>query len=197
MSYLTAIILAAGSSTRMDSVNKLLLPFGDASILERVVETVNEAHLDEVVVVTGYEDRRIRDVLSRYKVRVAYNPEFSSGISSSIRRGLLAASPQTDGYLICQGNMPLIMSSTIVGLCNAFTKQQDRRILVAAMNGKRGQPFLFPVEYRDALMGLRGDQGMQHILEEKADAILEVEVADKGIFLDIDTRETYDNLGTA
>lgn len=194
MPNVTAIVLAAGLSTRMDNVNKLLLPFKGKTILEWVVDTVVSASVTEVIVVTGHEDRQIRDILSSYPVRVAYNPEFASGISTSIRRGILATQPTAEGFMICLADMPAIKPSTYTLLLEVFSQQEQPAIVVASASGRRGNPVIFHRDFRGELLQLRGDQGAKSIIELHPDLVVEVDTQDEGIFLDIDTRVHYDHM---
>ena len=192
MPHITAIILAAGRSSRMGASNKLLLPFGEWTILEHVVANVSRSSVDDLVVVTGHEDRQIRDVLSDPRVRVAYNPEHEKGMATSLRRGLLAAAPDTDGFMICLGDMPLVTIETLTKLCEAFAAQDGRAIVVPTVGGERGHPVLFHRAFREALMQLEGDVGARAVLAAHEADVVEVPVQDEGIFHDIDTQEAYD-----
>jgi molybdenum cofactor cytidylyltransferase len=194
MPNLTAIVLAAGRSSRMDNVNKLLLPLGEKTILESVVDKVCASSVSDVVVVTGHEDRQIRDVLAGYQVRVAYNPEFAGGISTSIRRGILACRPETEGYMMYLADMPFIRQGTLEQLREVFQAQDEPSIVVATMNGRHGHPVVLHAEYREQLLQLQGDVGARSIVAENPGSVIEVEVNDDGIFHDIDTRAAYNEV---
>ena len=194
MSTLSCLILAAGLSSRMDQTNKLLLPFRDRTVLECVVQSTIGVPLGETIVVTGHQDRQIRAVLAPYPVRVAYNPEFATGISSSIRRGVLAAAPETGGYMILLGDMPLITTETIATVAKAATRPGAPPILVATMQGRHGHPVVFAASFREALLQLQGDVGARGLIAEHDDWVAPIEVDDPGIFQDIDTRSTYNAL---
>ena len=87
----TAIVLAAGRSTRMQERNKLLLPWGEKRIVEVVVETLAGAPLTEVVVVTGHQHAAVEEALRDCAVRLVHNPHYAEGLSTSIRAGVEAA----------------------------------------------------------------------------------------------------------
>lgn len=192
MPHLTAIVLAAGASTRMGEENKLLLPFRGKPLICSVIEAVSASTVDDVVVVTGHQDRQIRDALDRYAIRVAYNPEFEEGMAASIRRGLIASSPETSGYVICLGDMPFITEETIQQLCDTFNEQSAPSIIVATSRGRRSHPLVVHHDFRDEMMQLTGDEGMRAILDAHAEKVVEVEVGDEILVSDIDTKEAYD-----
>lgn len=196
MAHLTGIVLAAGASTRMGEENKLLLPFQDKTVLGSVVEAICASPVDDVIVVTGHQDRQIRDILAHQRVRIAYNPEFAEGIATSIRRGILAGTQDTDGFVLCLGDMPFITDLTIRRLCEVFIHEQQPSIVVATFRGRRSHPVVFHREFRTTLMQMHGDGGVQPILEEKANAVVEVEVRDERVLADIDTWDTYDSMGS-
>jgi len=115
-------------------------------------------------------------------------------MATSIRRGILAAGLETEGYLICLGDMPMVSTVTLIQLCERFAAQEAPAIMVATCGGKRGHPILFHKTFRHDLMQLTGDVGARSVIQAHEDAVVEVEVADSGIFLDIDTPEAYDRI---
>ena len=92
----TAVLLAAGTSTRMGGVNKLLLPVGGMPLVRRSVETLLRASVGEVVVVLGHEAERVRAAVGALPVRCVVNAAYASGMTSSIQAGVRAAAPGAD-----------------------------------------------------------------------------------------------------
>jgi len=72
----SAIILAAGESRRMQSKNKLLLPFGHDTLIEQIVDTVLNSDVGEVVVVLGHEADSVKNVLVNRSVKIIYNDNY-------------------------------------------------------------------------------------------------------------------------
>ncbi len=190
MASLTHIILAAGRSQRMGATNKLLLPVKGVPMLGRVIEAVQAADPYYCVVVTGYEDRAIREALAGYPVRIAYNPEFEAGVSTSIRRGIIAAPDASEGFLFCLGDMPFVRPETFRAVGEAFAQRGG--IVAAGHEGRQGHPVVFHTDFRDALLALQGDQGGRQIIEAHPEAVAVVDVNDPGIFADVDTLESYE-----
>lgn len=175
----------------MGEENKLLLPFRESTVLENVVEVVCASSIEDVIVVTGHQDRQIRDALSSHRVRIAYNPEFEDGLSTSIRRGVLASVPETDSFMICMGDMPFITELTIRRLIELSDAAELPSIVVTTFEGRRGHPVVFDSVFRPELMKLQGDAGAKSILEAHPEAVVEVEVRDSHVLEDIDTWESY------
>jgi len=185
---LTAIVLAAGRSTRMQERNKLLLPWGEKRIVQAVVETLLEVPLAEVVVVTGHQCAEVEEVLRGYALRLVHNPYYAEGLSTSIRAGVEVAA--SGGYLFALGDMPRLKGETVIQLCDVFSEHEDV-IVVPTVSGQRGNPVVFSNCYREELLHLEGDRGAKSLFQKHASRVVEVEVEDQGIFVDVDTPEAY------
>ena len=60
--------------------------------------------------------------------------------------------------------------------------------------GKRGNPVLWDRRYFAEMMALAGDVGAKHLIGEHEDQVTEIEAADAGIMLDVDTPKAYREL---
>ena len=187
---LSGIVLAAGSSSRMEGANKLLLPWEGGCVLQVVVEQICEVGLGEVVVVTGHQRAEVEEALSRYPVRLVHNPDFAEGMAASIRVGVEAAVSE-QGYLFALGDMPQIAGNTMLKVAEALKSSETIAVPVCA--GRRGHPVAIGSAHRDALLALTGDRGARSVLAKNAANVVEVPVEDEGIFVDVDTQESYRN----
>ena len=185
---LSGIVLAAGRSARMEGANKLLLPWQKRCVLQVVVERICAVGLGEVVVVTGHQRAAVEEALSRYPVRLAHNPDFAEGMAASIRVGVEAAAGE-QGYLLALGDMPQVAGGTMEKVAGALKSR--RTIAVPVCAGRRGHPVAMSRAYRAALLALTGDRGARPVLAKNPAHIVEVPVEDEGIFVDVDTRESY------
>lgn len=193
--HITAVVLAAGASRRMGAANKLLLPLGRTPVVVRVVEAVRAASVaEEAIVVTGHERAAVEEVLAPYPARCVHNADYASGMASSIRRGVEAASPHADGIVIGLGDMPLVQPETWRRLRIRFAEASRPAIVFPVNGGRRGHPVLFDTTFRDELLQLHGDGGARAVIRAHADAALGVPVDDPGIFRDLDTRAAYEAL---
>lgn len=191
---LSGIVLAAGRSSRMEGANKLLLPWGARCVLQGVVERICAVGLGEVIVVTGHQRAEVAEKLSRYPVRLAHNPDFAEGMAASIRVGVKAATGAR-GYLFALGDMPQVTGKTMTRVAAALNRREV--IAVPVCGGRRGHPVAFGRAYRDALLALTGDGGARPVLAKNAAQVVEVPVEDEGLFVDVDTRESYQAARTA
>ena len=185
---LSGIVLAAGSSSRMEGANKLLLPWQKQCVLQVVVERICEVGLGEVIVVTGHQRVEVEEKLSRYPVRLVHNPDFAEGMAASIRVGVEAAVGD-QGYLFALGDMPQIAGTTMLKVAEALKSSET--IAVPVRDGRRGHPVAIGSAHRAALLALTGDRGARPVLAKNAANLIEVPVEDEGIFVDVDTRESY------
>ena len=106
MKHITAIVLAAGFSSRMGKC-KLDLPFKSHTIIEEVLWQLSKTSVEEVFVVTGHYKNRIDNLLSnRADISIVHNPNYALGMTSSIQCGIKEAAKNSSGYLICLGDLP-------------------------------------------------------------------------------------------
>ena len=161
---LSGIVLAAGSSSRMEGDNKLLLPWQKQCVLQVVVERICEVGLGEVVVVTGHQRAEVAEKLSRYPVRLVHNPDFAEGMAASIRVGVEAAVGE-QGYIVALGDMPQIAGTTMLKVAEALASRES--IAVPVRDGRRGHPVAIGSAYRAALLSLTGERGGAVGLEKK------------------------------
>ncbi len=184
---ISAIVLAAGTSSRMGSP-KPLLTVGGRSLLEHVLETVRDAQVDDIVVVLGHEANRIRSQVSFDGARSVVNPAYAEGMSSSIRTGVRAADARSDGFLIVLGDQPFVASATLDTLI-ARRNDSNARILIPTYKGRRGNPVLLDRSLSEEVQLITGDQGCRAIFGRHTQGILEVPVDDPGILVDLHTPE--------
>ena len=109
---ITAIVLAAGQSTRMGSKNKMFLPFRNSTVLSQVIAELIISNVDEIIVVMD-NDTHANEIELVSQVKLCINPNALSGLTSSIQTGVENAHPDSD-LLICLGDMPLINSKEYI-----------------------------------------------------------------------------------
>lgn len=191
---ISAIVLAAGASERMGTQNKLLLDYGGKPLVAHVVDTILASGIDDVVVVLGHEADRIRSVLGDYPVTFAVNERFAEGMSTTIHAGVLAAQEDAAGYMICLADLPLIESWEFELVIKAFQKANevdDRHIVVPFHRRHRGNPVIFPVFYKPAILAQQGLTGCRGLIKQNRDLVVEVEMETNHVLVDVDTQEEW------
>jgi len=183
------IILAAGKSERFGQP-KQLLPWGDKTVLEQVVETALASPLACVVVVLGYMAGEMASLLEDKPVQVVLNEGWQEGIASSIRVGLSALEPETEAALFILADQPTVRPATIAALLRRY--HETRRPIVAPVfRGRRGNPVLFDRSTFLELASLRGDIGGRALITSHPQWMETVEVDDEGVIFDIDTPQDW------
>jgi molybdenum cofactor cytidylyltransferase len=180
------LVLAAGRSSRMAPRNKLLEPIDGMPMVRRVAMTALASGARPVIAVTGFDATRVADALRGLEVTIVHNPSYEEGLSMSLRAGLRALPPDTDGALICLGDMPAIKSGDLKTLMTAFAARGGAGICVPVRHGRQGNPVLFGAALFSEMMGIGGDVGAKQLIARYQECVTEVEMASDGIFADID-----------
>ncbi|MEZ5870361.1 MAG: molybdopterin-binding/glycosyltransferase family 2 protein [Nitratireductor sp.] len=191
---LSAVILAAGQSKRMGTANKMLAKLGNKPLVVHVADAALAAHPAEVIVVTGHEADAVGAALSNETLRLVHNPDFTSGMASSLVAGIKAVDDASDGVIVLLGDMPLVSGAMIEKMANAFGASSPAPVVVAAHNGERGNPVIWPKRHLERLMKLTGDKGARDLLGELADETVMVELGEAAS-LDLDTPEALEKAG--
>jgi molybdenum cofactor cytidylyltransferase len=191
----SAVILAAGSSTRMGKA-KQLLPLGDSTVLERTIANVRGAEVNEVVLVLGASAEAIRRQLPialLKGLKLVVNEEYQDGMSTSLRAGISALDHRSEAALIILGDQPFIRAQTMDEVLRAY-RRNHAQIVIPSFQGSRGNPVLLDRSVFSEVMALEGDIGCRAIFGNHLEGIAKVEVEDEGILLDIDGPDDYDRL---
>ncbi len=191
---LSAVILAAGLSSRMGEL-KTVLPLGTGTVLDRCLELFRDCGVEDLVVVTGHRSDEIAAIAKQAGARPVHNADFASGMYSSIRTGVGRLAAWSDGFFLLPVDIPLVRSGTIRLLSQSFTVA-PAQIIYPVFDGKRGHP---PLITRDLVPAISKNEqvegGLRSILaaveKNKAQQVAEVSVPDANIHFDMDTPADY------
>jgi len=186
---ISAILLGAGQSKRM-GVDKLSLPWGRKTVLTHCFETLLRSEVQELVVVLGVRNKGAKNLFRGRKVKVVINPYAYRGMSTSIRRGLVALRSRSKGILIALGDQPLLKTTTINVLIHAFQKGRGG-IIIPSFHGRRGHPVIFHKRYTKELLHLEGDVGGKSVIERYSQDVQAIRVKSAGVVTDLDTWQNY------
>lgn len=184
---IAALVLAAGQSRRMGTLNKLLIGIDGKPMVRRVAEAAAASAASPLLVVTGHERERVAAALAGLTLGCVDNPDYAQGLSTSLKRGLAALPADVDGVVICLGDMPMVSADTINRLIGAFNPVEGRAICVPTRRGKRGNPVLLARRLFADLAGVSGDVGAREIIAAHPELVAEVEMESDAILTDIDT----------
>ncbi len=191
MHEIWAIILAAGESKRMGSP-KMILPFGDSTIIEKVIENVLSSNIDRILLVVGPGKDDILKLTGKYPVMHCYNEHYKNGMLSSVKCGFEHLPDDFHAALVYLGDQPAI-STSITDIIIKSYYDFGKGIVLPVYNKRRGHPLLIDRKYRDEILTLDGAEGLKEILRRHQDDIQEVETQEQAILKDIDTIEDYKN----
>ena len=154
-----AVLLAAGSGSRIGHRPKSLLELGGVPLIRRQLIALSGAGVDEVVVVLGHHAELIEPVVQDFPVTVIHNPDPDEGQVSSQRRGLAALAGKLDAVLVALADQPLIQSQDIQSLIGAWKKRSEGvRVVYPEVDGQPGNPVIFSAEVREEIL-----QGAAHL----------------------------------
>jgi molybdenum cofactor cytidylyltransferase len=187
---ISAIILAAGQSRRMGQP-KMLLPWGQNTVIEQVVTTFLNAGVDDIVVITGSAREEVEKAIAGYPVRKLYNSNYAGGeMLSSLQCGLAGMPVSVRAALIGLGDQPQIQAGTVRRLCEAHL-QRNSRLVVPSFDRKRGHPWLIGRSLWSEILALQPPATLRDFLNEHADEIHYVDVDSSAILSDLDTPDDY------
>lgn len=191
---LSVVVLAAGQSKRMGQ-HKLLLPFGEETILTQTLKNILQARIGTIYLVVGHHKEDIYKVLEQKglleEVCIIVNPSYETGQSSSVKSGIQAL-PEKNGAMFALGDQPLVTPALYQELAQAYRGGRHPLVVPVDAQGKRGNPTVFAPELFPEIAQLQGDTGPRSLLDKYQDRILHVLSQEAGIHFDIDTKEAYE-----
>jgi molybdenum cofactor cytidylyltransferase len=185
-----AVVLAAGRSTRMGAVNKMLAEIGGKPLVRIAAEQALASRAKPVIVVTGHERERVESALRGLPVRFVHNPDYADGLGTSLKAGIAAVPAEADGAIVCLGDMPQVDTALIDRLIAAFDPERGALVVVPSIDGRRGNPVVWSRRFFHDLMSITGDIGARHLIGSYAEAVVEIPVVGAGALTDVDTPES-------
>ena len=196
---ISAIVLAAGLSTRMGRL-KQLLPYGDYTVIEQVVSVllassvgrVPPAWVDEVLVITGHQRTAVEAALIRWPVQAVFNPHYTDGgMLSSVQVGLRAVAVESQAALLALGDMPALESHVVCQLIRAYCRTGGEAVCIPSYQMQAGHPVLVPRSYWSAILALPLEASLRSVLRAQDTHVEWVVVDTSSVLRDMDTPEDY------
>lgn len=184
----TAIILAAGRSSRMGEF-KPVLPFGNKTVIEACIGNLRAAGVEEIVVVVGYRADDVRNQLSDAAVKFATNSDPESEMSASIALGIRTIEATATAVLITPVDHPAVPPETIKKLIDAW--RDGAKLVQPEFKGKGGHPVLIDLAFRDELLNLNSESGLRGFFSKHREQILRLPVNSPFVAQDMDTWDDY------
>ncbi|OGD19437.1 MAG: hypothetical protein A2Y70_07545 [Candidatus Aminicenantes bacterium RBG_13_64_14] len=186
-----AVILAAGESRRMGR-QKLLLPFGETTVVGAVVGTACASRVDQVLAVLGADRDAVRQEIEPLGIDFAINEDFKMGMVSSVQAGFRALPADAEAAVVMLGDQPFLPARVVDAVVEAY-RRSGKGIVVPAFQGRRGHPVLVDLKFRDEVLALDPADGLRRLMRAHPKDVFEAEVEDANILRDMDVPEDYAN----
>ncbi len=187
---IAAIILAAGSSSRMGA-HKLLLPLAGKPLLAWSVAAVCASDARPILLALGRDAAAVADSLPRGPYSVVINPHFADGMGTTLALAIGQLPPDVAGTLVLLGDQPFMTTHAIQATI-AAARQEPARIIMGDRADQRGHPVYLPRRVFARAQTLRADEGARAIIAEERDAIRLIPIADEYAQFDVDTQTDYE-----
>jgi molybdenum cofactor cytidylyltransferase len=190
----SAVVLAAGQSTRMGGANKLLLPLAGEALVRRTVRTVLAAGVQETVVVTGWQAREVTRAVLDLPVTIQPNLLYEDGQMRSVAAGVAALAQATDAILVCPGDLPLLRTEDLHELMEVYLAHPDSSIVIPRYQGERGNPIVFAAAYAPEVAAGRRLIGCRKLAQQYPEETFWYEAGHERFTTDCDTPEAWQQL---
>ena len=193
-SEITAIVLAAGKSSRMGE-QKLLLPWGKRSVLGQVIWTIRTAGVKDVLVIVGGYRELIETEAARWRALPVFNPDFEQGeMLSSVQTGIRFLPGTTQYCLIALGDNPQIETRVVKKMLTKIIGEPDEtkpKILMPSFQMRRGHPWLIQRDWWSEILSIEPPETLRDFFRRANAEISYLEVDTPSIIRDLDTPEDY------
>ena len=188
MSGISAILLAAGESTRMGRL-KALLPWQGATLIEYQVGSLLDAGVSQLVVVVGHRGDEVgAPIASRAGITTVENPDYRQGKTTSIKAGLRAISPDAAAVLVLAVDQP--RPPDVLRIVIEAHLARSPLITSPVYGGRGGHPMIFDVELLPELAAITEEsEGLREVTRRHASDIYKLELDDPVVRVDVNTPE--------
>ncbi len=188
---ISAVLLAAGQSTRMGEF-KQLLSFHGKTFVESCIDNLLLSRVDEIIVVTGHRDADVRRAAAGRPVRFAHNSEYRLGMGGSIKRGVEAASGECRAFVIALVNQPHVGPEVVNRLIESFEK--GALISIPTYSGSKGHPIIMSSGLRQEIFSMDPAEGLRQVVRSHQGEIVYVAAPSSAVLEDCDFPEDYQQI---
>jgi len=187
---IAAVVLAAGLSRRMGRP-KMTLPWGETTVIGQVVQVLDLAGVDEILVVTGGARQQVEAALSGLPVRVSFNPRFSEDeMLFSLKIGLSSLGTNIEAALVVLGDQPQVQPLVVRKILETY-QQTGASLIIPSYKMHRGHPWLLARTLWLSIIELQSDKTMRDFINQHADQISYLDLETPSVLRDLDTPEDY------
>jgi molybdenum cofactor cytidylyltransferase len=194
----SVVLLAAGSSSRMEGEFKQLLPVPTANGTEPVVRVTARAILAagpaELVVVTGHRGREVTHALADLPLTFCANPRYREGQMKSVIAGLSALRAPCTAVMICLADMVLLRPEDYEALANVFSQLPRDAILVPYHGDCRGNPVTFAASRVPEVLSGAVNPGCRKLIADHPQDVVGRQFDHDRYTTDMDTLHDYSRI---
>ncbi len=168
---------------------------GNKTVLETTIQNILSAGIEELILVLGHEEEKIRSLVKDLPLIIISNPDYANGITSSIQQGVRQATG--NGYMICLADMVSISPAEYELLRIAFEKQwllDSECICQPRYQDLKGNPVIFSSYYREDILRHEDMDGCKGIVEDNREHIHWIDMPTNHVLLDLDHPADYEAL---
>ena len=170
--------------------SKLLLPFGEKTIIETVLNNAVSSKANYTLLVLGCFREKIKQKIMGFPTITVFNPNYKQGMLSSVQIGFLSLPEGAQAAVVLLGDQPSISHRVIDQVIGGYS-QTTKGIILPIYKKKRGHPVLFDMKYKNEIAALSPEVGLRGIVYNHPGDVHEVPVTASGILRDIDNMEDY------
>ena len=163
-----AVVLAAGSSTRMGR-NKLLLDLGGETMVRRTVRAAIGGGVDQVVVVLGHDEPLVRAELAGLPCTLVVNPDHAQGAGTSVRTGVRQVGAVADALVVVLADMPYVTAEMIATLVARY-RETRAPLVVSHYGAVQAPPTLYDRALFEELLSIPSERGAKQVVRRHEEA---------------------------
>jgi molybdenum cofactor cytidylyltransferase len=187
---IAAVVLAAGLSRRMGRP-KMTLPWGETTVIGQVVQVLDQAGVDEIVVVTGGARQQVEAALSGFRVSILFNPRFAEDeMLFSLKTGLSDLGDHVKAALVVLGDQPQVQPRVVRAILETY-ERTGASLIIPSYQMHRGHPWLLDRTLWPSILALQPGRTMRDFIDQQTDQIYYLNVETSSVLNDLDTPEDY------
>lgn len=193
----SAILLAAGESKRMGELDKLLLEYKGRRMINHMLQSLCSSNVSEVIVVRQQQEEDLIESQYADRIKVAINPDFRKGMTTSIQAGVKEASQDASGYMICLSDQPLMTPrdyNKVIERFELLARHDAECIVVPFHEGKKGNPVIFSSCHKETILAHDEMHGCNQIVQSNKSHLYPIHMNHNHVLIDVDTPEDYEKI---